>query len=223
LGPTIILLTMRKLKNVLCLGITAVVLASCGTSNDVVSNGIFQKRKHTSGIFVKTRGNAKTADEAVVEKQGTPKREAIAVEQVRTASVEKAIEMEETQAVANTTAAVERTAPASDDVLSTETETSVPAAPKAAKAPVVSAERKSEGEIRKSLKMDLKKQKKQSGNGYADDMFILAIIFAILIPPIGVLIYTNIDWMKVLICLLLTLLFFLPGMIYALLVVFDVL
>ncbi|NQY10290.1 MAG: YqaE/Pmp3 family membrane protein [Flavobacteriales bacterium] len=53
-------------------------------------------------------------------------------------------------------------------------------------------------------------------------MFILAVICAILLPPLGVGIYTNIDWMKVLICFLLTLLFFLPGMIYALLVVFDV-
>lgn len=73
------------------------------------------------------------------------------------------------------------------------------------------------------IKKDAVVGKKQAldNSGRADDMFILAVIFAILIPPIGVAIHTNIDWMKVLICLLLTLLFFLPGMIYALLVVFD--
>jgi uncharacterized membrane protein YqaE (UPF0057 family) len=216
------MLTMRKMiKNLLCLCITAVVLASCGTSNNVVNHGIFQKRKHTSGIFIKTRGTAKTEDVAVAEKPVAKKQAVIAAEPVRTAAVE-AVETEETSVAENTVAAVETPARVSDAVVASE-EAATPAAHKsAAQAPVVNTERQSEGEIRKSLKMDVKKHKKQSGQGNSDDMFILAVIFAILIPPIGVLIYTNIDWLKVLICLLLTLLFFLPGMIYALLVVFDV-
>ena len=51
-----------------------------------------------------------------------------------------------------------------------------------------------------------------------DDMFILALILAILIPFLGVLVFegvTNRFWIS----LILTLLFFLPGMIYAILVV----
>jgi uncharacterized membrane protein YqaE (UPF0057 family) len=53
------------------------------------------------------------------------------------------------------------------------------------------------------------------------DAQILAVILAILLPPIGVLVYegslTNHFWID----LLLTLLFFIPGVIYALLVVLD--
>ena len=59
-------------------------------------------------------------------------------------------------------------------------------------------------------------------NGKADtsDNNILAIIFAILIPPVGVLIYQNGKiTTKFWISLLLTLLFWLPGAIYSLLVV----
>ena len=66
-----------------------------------------------------------------------------------------------------------------------------------------------------------KNENNSSKGAQADTMFILAVVFAILIPFVGVAIYTNIDWKKTLIALLLTLLFFLPGMIYALLVVFD--
>ena len=73
---------------------------------------------------------------------------------------------------------------------------------------------------KKKVKQLVKKNSNVPAGG--DAMFILAVILAILLPPLGVLVYTNIDWMKVLICLLLCLLFFLPGMIYALLVVFDV-
>lgn len=55
-------------------------------------------------------------------------------------------------------------------------------------------------------------------NTTSDDMFILALIFAILIPPVGVAIYEGITT-RFWISLLLTLLFFLPGMIYSILVV----
>ena len=52
-----------------------------------------------------------------------------------------------------------------------------------------------------------------------DSNKLLAIIFAILIPPIGVVIFENKVTTKFWISLLLTLIFFLPGMIYSLLVV----
>ena len=66
----------------------------------------------------------------------------------------------------------------------------------------------------KEYKADVK-----SGKAKSDDNHILAIIFAILIPPVGVLIYEGKITTKFWIALLLTLLFWLPGAIYALLVV----
>ena len=55
--------------------------------------------------------------------------------------------------------------------------------------------------------------------GKANDNQTLAIIFAILIPPLGVYLYQNAITTKFWISLVLTLLFWLPGAIYALLVV----
>jgi len=54
-----------------------------------------------------------------------------------------------------------------------------------------------------------------------DDNKLLAIIFAILIPPVGVVLYENKVTTKFWISLLLTFIFWLPGMIYSLLVVTD--
>ena len=42
---------MKKLYSYL---LVVVVLASCSTSNDVVSNRKVQKRKYTKGLYVKT-------------------------------------------------------------------------------------------------------------------------------------------------------------------------
>jgi uncharacterized membrane protein YqaE (UPF0057 family) len=54
-----------------------------------------------------------------------------------------------------------------------------------------------------------------------DDNKLLAIIFAILIPPVGVVLHENKVTTKFWISLLLTFIFWLPGMIYSLLVVTD--
>jgi uncharacterized membrane protein YqaE (UPF0057 family) len=52
-----------------------------------------------------------------------------------------------------------------------------------------------------------------------DDNKLLAIIFSILIPPVGVVLYENKVTTKFWISLLLTFIFWLPGVIYSLLVV----
>lgn len=71
-------------------------------------------------------------------------------------------------------------------------------------------------EVKKELK-EYKKQKRAGAEPIADRTLI--IILAILIPPLGVYLYEGEINSKFWICLLLTLLFFIPGMIYALLVV----
>ena len=79
------------------------------------------------------------------------------------------------------------------------------------------SERKSRlREVRRMLKEYL--ANKRAGKADSDNN-ILAIIFAILIPPLGVFIYQGKITSKFWISLLLTLLFWLPGAIYSLLVV----
>ena len=71
----------------------------------------------------------------------------------------------------------------------------------------------------KELRKTLKEMRANRKAGKANDNQTLAIIFAILIPPLGVYLYQNAITTKFWISLVLTLLFWLPGAIYSLLVV----
>lgn len=76
----------------------------------------------------------------------------------------------------------------------------------------------------KKVKASIKQYKKEKKEGKAadsDNNNILAIVFAILIPPVGVLIHEGHVNNKFWIDLLLTLLFFIPGLVYALIVVLS--
>lgn len=82
---------------------------------------------------------------------------------------------------------------------------------------------KSEKKTRFSnVKSEISKYKSNIKNGEKiDDNKLLAIIFAILIPPVGVVLYENKVTTKFWISLLLTFIFWIPGMVYSLLVVTD--
>ena len=80
--------------------------------------------------------------------------------------------------------------------------------------------RKEKRAKRKTLRKQLKKFKKdKKKNRAADDTTILLVILAILIPPVAMFLFedgiTNRFWIS----LLLTILFFIPGMIYTLIVI----
>src|SRR5438045_4344513 len=71
----------------------------------------------------------------------------------------------------------------------------------------------------KEFRKALKEYRANKRAGKESDDQVLAIIFAILIPPLGVYIYQKQITTKFWISLVLTLLFWLPGAIYSLLVV----
>jgi uncharacterized membrane protein YqaE (UPF0057 family) len=81
---------------------------------------------------------------------------------------------------------------------------------------------KKNNSYKKQIKNILKSQKSGKIN---DDklLFILLLILAFIIPPLAVLLYTNIDWKKVLISLILSFLWFVPGVIYSILVLLEIL
>jgi uncharacterized membrane protein YqaE (UPF0057 family) len=79
------------------------------------------------------------------------------------------------------------------------------------------AEKKNRISKVKSTIQQYKSNLKNGGN--IDDNKLLAIIFAILIPPVGVVLHENQVTTKFWISLLLTFLFWLPGMVYSVLVV----
>jgi uncharacterized membrane protein YqaE (UPF0057 family) len=71
----------------------------------------------------------------------------------------------------------------------------------------------------RKAKLEFKKAVKNSGS--MSDMEILLLILCFLIPFLAVGFATDVDLVKMLICLLLTIIFWIPGVIYALLVVFN--
>jgi uncharacterized membrane protein YqaE (UPF0057 family) len=74
----------------------------------------------------------------------------------------------------------------------------------------------------KEVKKQLKEYKKQKRNGNEpSDNQVLLIILAILLPPLAVYLHEGVINNKFWISLVLTLLFWLPGVIYALVVVLD--
>ncbi|MBP6459269.1 MAG: YqaE/Pmp3 family membrane protein [Crocinitomicaceae bacterium] len=76
---------------------------------------------------------------------------------------------------------------------------------------------------RHALKKLYSISKKSSKSVEIDAYMFLLIILACIIPPLAVLLYTDINWKKVAIALILCLFFYFPAIIYALLVLFDVL
>lgn len=74
----------------------------------------------------------------------------------------------------------------------------------------------------RNVKFNLKSQKSRS---VSDEqlLFILLLILAFVLPPLSVLLFTNIDWKKVIIATLLTCLFWGPGVLYAILVLLEIL
>ena len=79
------------------------------------------------------------------------------------------------------------------------------------------------GKERRELKRQQRKAVKAALNDYqgASTNTILLVILAILLPPVAVLVHQGEINSKFWIALLLTLLFYLPGLIYALLVIFG--
>jgi len=80
------------------------------------------------------------------------------------------------------------------------------------------------GKERRELKREKRRAVKEALNDLqndADTNTILLVILAILLPPVAVLVHQGELNSKFWIALLLTLLFYLPGLIYALLVIFG--
>lgn len=217
-----------KQFNLLILGIiSTMILGACSTSNEVVG-GVFQKRKHTGGVYwdrnekVKASAQKEEEDEMefdIYKIEEAKQKKYASVSTIKSESkptestIYASIESEEVDGLVIS----EVSKPVIEKSQTTTNNT-------AEKNDIAEANKNQSDNKLKSIKGKKKSLKKNDSRlpGGSDAMFILAVILAILIPPIGVLVYTNIDWMKVLICFLLCLLFFLPGMIYALLVVFDV-
>ena len=208
---------MKQFKVIGLAMISVFILGACSTSNEVVGGGIFQKRKHTGGVYWDRTEKVKASKEVEEEEFDIFRLE----EESQKKYVTTTTIHNQDNAVATTETDAVYAASESDELIEETVEDRSSTGTSVATTEDNNSSSK-DNTVNEKKSKKLVKDKKSNAPAGGDAMFILAVILAILIPPLGVLIYTNIDWMKVLICLLLTILFFLPGMIYALLVVFDV-
>ena len=202
--------------------IATLMLGSCSTSNDVASNGLFQKRKYNKGYNLNLKKNDKSEKAAVINENYADVRNA---EDVKTINAELkanktvAFEAKETTLAKNDNAVTvqskkEKTAVKVKSTAAVNTVKS----DKEAESTLVLTEESQNNQVKK-LASETKNE--SSNSGLAVINLVLLVILAIILPPLAVGIAT--DWAigPLLLSILLTLLFWLPGIIYALIVVFN--
>lgn len=178
----------------------ALILGSCGSSNNVVSNGLIQKRKYNKGFFLKSNGQFKTAkadvkDEKMysVSEEVTvlPKQEMVSAPVLaKQVVVAQSIQKQMNEAI-------------QASVSTRTTLTSKSSAPAHFKTIQNVESRK---EVRKEVRQELKHlRKKESSSSAADGYTILLVILAIIIPPLAVGLFEGITvrfWIDLILALL---------------------
>lgn len=207
------------IKKITAIAMLTAILASCSTSNEVVSNGFFQKRKYNKGWYankstkVKETKGDNTKEEFVADKSGVIEENTVAQSVV----VKEEIKPISKQYITK------------EDVVAQPQKTVLASADKkeekiVSTSVVIANEQNAVAfeELKKVSEMapvEIKTVESKSG-GDAGVALLLLVILAILLPPLAVFLVDGIGT-KFWISLILTLLFWLPGMIYALLVVFG--
>jgi uncharacterized membrane protein YqaE (UPF0057 family) len=199
----------------------ALILGSCGTSNQVVSKGIIVKRKHTKGFFI----NLPSKNESVLAKKNQEKNEKVTnittfsvVESpkqvVETGTVSELIQNDVVLTVFNSTpTTIEEV---NDVLVSNSPELKVVALKQVA--PVVAKKMYEAAQKVPSLK-EMKQAKRLAKKSTGRPDQVVLVLLAILIPPLAVYLYEESWTSRCTLNLILTLLCGLPGIIHALIVV----
>lgn len=205
----------NKIFTPLLLGLITLV-ASCSTSNDVASNHLIQKRKYTKGYHInstnqlasktkKVNNQTEINDVFAANQQNDLTKEEVFVSQ--DPIINKAIE------------SIVSEVPKSNDLNSKREQKVTENAQEEAANDLTVFDVKEFKRFNPFKKIAAKANNNSSSS---DGLFILLVILCFLLPWLAVGIYTNWDLVKTLIALILWFLFWIPGVIYALLVIFDV-
>ncbi len=197
--------------NAIGLVLASFIIASCSTSNNVVNRGLLSKRKYTKGFHynapnILKSDKTETASNEVKAKNTTP---ILRKESVITAATDVVAVTTEVNEII--TGAEIRT----ENKIVKET-TAAPVENNAVVAPTTVKQKATLQKTSIAQKIVSKKLNKTvAQSSQMGDSAILYIILCILIPVIAVGLATSWDIIPTLLCLLLMLLFWLPGIIYA--------
>ena len=198
--------------NAIGLVLASFIIASCSTSNNVVNRGLLSKRKYTKGYHYNAPSILKS------DKTETAAKEIKAPKNTPAILRNEPVSTDATDVVAVTTEVNEMVTGAE---IRTETEivketTAAPVENNAIVAPTTVKQKATSQKTSIAQKIVSKKLNKTvAQSSQMGDSAILYIILCILIPVIAVGLATDWDLIPTLLCLLLMLLFWLPGIIYA--------
>lgn len=212
----------RLQKGLLALSLLAFI-SSCSTTNEVASNRGIQKRKYTKGYFIDFNhnkgGNSHEVDN-IANNEGVSAEEAVLTQQTpMVRSIEQeVVYIEEVQSLPVAQAVIESS---EIEVIASNSNT--------ASSDKLEFQKVETKEIQdlvipsKFTKNQHKSMKNTAAafNNETDDDAILYYVLAFFIPFLAVGLVTDWDVKKVVICLVLSLFFWIPGIIYALIVVSD--
>lgn len=207
---------MRTFYNKIAVfSVLGLLLAACGTSNNVVSGHLISKRKVNKGFFINHSKDLKSV----------PADEQEARQPFIQYSEEEAVELAVTDAVPANEAQASDAAPMADLVLmesSAEQEELVSANPELTQKSVkekpaapqeLRSDKKTKAELRQAKK-EIKKELREDGS-----RLLLLVIICIILPPLAVFLHEG-SWNTTCwINLLLTILGYLPGLIHGLIVI----
>jgi uncharacterized membrane protein YqaE (UPF0057 family) len=203
-----------------------IFVSSCSTSNEVSQNSRLQKRKYTHGYYISSFH--KNRKKEILINETTENRELV--------EIEKTSETENTVASIDPNVTTEETSKSKP--FFEENESKIEFQPKINTSKISSINQSKQldfnnqsvkwvrnDDTKTNVFNKLNKDKSQKSRNVNDEqlLFILLMVLAFLLPPLSVLLFTNIDWKKVLIATILTCLWWGPGVLYAILVLLEIL
>lgn len=201
------------IKNLSALILLSAFLLSCSTSNNVVNSSVFQKRKHNKGWHLKIGSNLKSINDSAKSEKNVDKNNDRSSKEIDQNIIQKTAK---TILVSNekieTIVFEKNQVKIKDENSSTKFDSSIPKDNPS----IENLEKNTENS--KQLE---KEEENSNSQGGAEVSIVLLVILAILLPPAAVYLARGIGnefWIS----LILTILFWFPGMIYAMLIVFDV-
>ncbi len=203
-----------------------IFVSSCSTSNEVSQNSRLQKRKYTNGFYISSLH--KNRKKEIFPNETIENNELIAVE--------KTTETENTIASIDHNFVPQESPKSMSEIEEKDIKIDYQFKKHTPETSSFSEYKQEDfshnkvkwlrnNEVKKLYFKNTKKEKSQKSKKVNDEqlIFILLMVLAFLLPPLSVLLFTNIDWKKVLIATILTCLWWGPGVLYAILVLLEIL
>ncbi len=189
--------------------VAAFILGSCARSNSVVSNHRLQKRKYTSGFHLDKNNKLRTVKDDKIEKEPL----AIVETEITISSKEYPVE---SPSFEQTVDLINLDNPKVEEVISEETSSNSEVLEKPS-SPLMEVKEKRETKAERTVMKSANHRiaKKSESKKSTDIEPIIYILLCIFIPFVAVGLATDWDVKDVVITILLSILFWLPGIIYA--------